>query len=630
VNFNKILLLFNKTALTFKSRNAMIYDNQANGACGKKSNPRQPTAANMEGSAMEQNKKNILPVYAIVGVLAVSILFTSLKAWGDTEGWELRSYMQVLKGLWQWLVTPFTIIFAGNSLFKTYLQGKHKHLRIALLIPAILVVTLVDLCLGIGYIFYASTEKIDENGYIVGIHSDGFKGNYEVIYEPVYGIFRKPFEGWSVSELTARLQEKYGTSVEYVKEKNDGFHLFCVPDIYADGEVIYFHCKNDYYMTTDFVHRIIQNQAIYFWSKKDRLAGLPSYENGPQAVFRALDGSENLYKELRTGSYGTVDFTDYIEGEMVYNVLEDDGTLYLSCDGSDRDIAALAGDLTDWYAFLGKCPYLYDENGDFNKSFYTPVAYIISGSPDSSFRINLFSTSDDALPGYQEALAGTDWRTLQRQFAAVLAEKFNMWEEKEKKHIQEASEPSPEPTPFDFDAYAKEYIENYDTDYYELECTPGDGQIKYRFVVLDAALGSRMYGILKSEDSGESWKMWSHMPFGDYMGGGIDAVFLDESFGFATLSYNGGDSADLYVTVDGGLSYTQVILENYTVTLEDGYTYTPYDFPQMPYQENGKLYMLCGQGADGDYDGGDRKLARYQSEDGGYTFFLVDFVEKQQ
>ena len=85
------------------------------------------------------------------------------------------------------------------------------------------------------------------------------------------------------------------------------------------------------------------------------------------------------------------------------------------------------------------------------------------------------------------------------------------------------------------------------------------------------------------------------------------------------------------MTKDGGKSYQRVVMEGYTVSLEDGFTYNPYDYPQMPYvedmpyKEGSVIYVFCGQGADGDYNGGDRAgLALYQSTDGGYTFSFVE------
>lgn len=96
---------------------------------------------------------------------------------------------------------------------------------------------------------------------------------------------------------------------------------------------------------------------------------------------------------------------------------------------------------------------------------------------------------------------------------------------------------------------------------YEKECLIGDGEVRYRMIVEDAALGKRFYGLIKSTDGGGSWHMFSWDPFGGQMGMGVDFAFLDENFGFTTLAHNGGDSADLYVTKDGGLSYQFVIIQ---------------------------------------------------------------------
>ena len=174
-----------------------------------------------------------------------------------------------------------------------------------------------------------------------------------------------------------------------------------------------------------------------------------------------------------------------------------------------------------------------------------------------------------------------------------------------------------------------EFMKQYDGSY-EVEETLRGTKIRYRMIVMDAALGSRLYGLLKSTDDGETWREVSLDPFDSQSGGSIAFTFLTEDFGFATLSHNGGDSAILYVTEDGGKHYTESTIEEQYVTLPDGTMYVPYDFPRMPYMEEGKLYVLCGQGADGDYAGGDSAaLARFKSEDNGHSFLfdrMVPFV----
>jgi len=172
-------------------------------------------------------------------------------------------------------------------------------------------------------------------------------------------------------------------------------------------------------------------------------------------------------------------------------------------------------------------------------------------------------------------------------------------------------------------AYIDTYLDNC-----EKEFVLPDSKIIYRMAVADAAAGSRMYVLLKSRDNGKNWYMPSAAPFGDAAGGSIEFIFINEALGFATLSHNGGDEAVLYVTKDGGKTYAEVTLKNNPeVTLGDT-TYIPYDFPWMPYVEKDILVLLVGQGADGDYDGGDaNKVARFISSDLGETF-VFDGYEK--
>lgn len=175
--------------------------------------------------------------------------------------------------------------------------------------------------------------------------------------------------------------------------------------------------------------------------------------------------------------------------------------------------------------------------------------------------------------------------------------------------------------------YHNDFMDTYDGSFEKEVQVPGT-EIRYRMIVLDAALGSRFYGLIKSTDDGATWDIVSNDPFASQTGMGIDFTFLDENFGFATLAHNGGDSAVLYVTEDGGKSYEQVEIQHWTVTSSGGEIYAPYDFPQMPYFEDEVLYLKCGQGADGDYNGGDNaQLAGYFSDDHGHTFRFDRMVE---
>lgn len=142
----------------------------------------------------------------------------------------------------------------------------------------------------------------------------------------------------------------------------------------------------------------------------------------------------------------------------------------------------------------------------------------------------------------------------------------------------------------------------------------------YRLNVVDAALGSRYYALERSEDGGKNWDRLNPDPFLGQGGVAAGIIFLDSGLGFMALSHNGGDNAELYRTSDGGA--TTELVEFVHPKMEGSDIGEPFDFPGMPYEEDGVLKVQVGQGADGDYQGG--KAALYQSADRGMTWEFVE------
>ncbi len=139
---------------------------------------------------------------------------------------------------------------------------------------------------------------------------------------------------------------------------------------------------------------------------------------------------------------------------------------------------------------------------------------------------------------------------------------------------------------------------------------------RFRLNVADAALGSRYYTLECSDDGGKSWKVVNQDPFLGQAGVAAGIAFIDEKLGFFCLSHNGGDEAELYRTDDGGKT-TEPVQLPYSIMEKDPDQDSPFDFPQTPYEEDGILKMVIGQGA----DGGQEVL--YQSEDGGISWEFV-------
>ena len=146
-------------------------------------------------------------------------------------------------------------------------------------------------------------------------------------------------------------------------------------------------------------------------------------------------------------------------------------------------------------------------------------------------------------------------------------------------------------------------------------------KLGYKLSVTDSALGSHLYALCQTDDGGENWRTINKDPYLNHTGVSAGITFINESLGFIALSYSGGIQADLYRTMDGGLSYEEVLLPIIQVPLGENELYEAFDFPGMPYEEDGKILLLVGQGQDGDYKGGVKAL--YQSEDNGETWTFV-------
>ncbi|WP_195263420.1 hypothetical protein [Clostridium sp. 1001275B_160808_H3] len=148
----------------------------------------------------------------------------------------------------------------------------------------------------------------------------------------------------------------------------------------------------------------------------------------------------------------------------------------------------------------------------------------------------------------------------------------------------------------------------------------------YKLRVVGAAAGSRFYSLEGTKDGGATWDIINEDPFMGRGGGASGVAFINEKLGFIALSHSGGSYGELYRTEDGGLSFEVINLPKIDVTLNDGSVISVFDFPEMPYEENGPLNVLVGQGADGDYNGNSSAL--YQSKDSGITWEYIEEVKK--
>lgn len=150
-------------------------------------------------------------------------------------------------------------------------------------------------------------------------------------------------------------------------------------------------------------------------------------------------------------------------------------------------------------------------------------------------------------------------------------------------------------------------------------------EMGFQLVILDAALGSRFYGLTKRTEVGGEFALFNNDPFNGRTGVAAGLTFINENLGFAALSHSGGIFADLYRTIDGGVTFEQIEAPSVEIPLNGTEMYNPFDFPEMPFEEDGHLVLYVNQGADGDYNGGVRAV--FHSFDDGLTW---EFIQEEE
>lgn len=147
-----------------------------------------------------------------------------------------------------------------------------------------------------------------------------------------------------------------------------------------------------------------------------------------------------------------------------------------------------------------------------------------------------------------------------------------------------------------------------------------DEQHGWMLKVTDAALGSRFYELDRTEDGGTTWETVNTNPFAGNMGVAEGLQFYDENFGFAALTGASQSSSRMYMTKDGGSTFTEIQLPMDTVTElpetaeEYGYTLENYVYLCMPKKDGDVLtidVLIEAVGKEG---------IRFRSEDGGETW----------
>ena len=124
-----------------------------------------------------------------------------------------------------------------------------------------------------------------------------------------------------------------------------------------------------------------------------------------------------------------------------------------------------------------------------------------------------------------------------------------------------------------------------------------DSNTGYRLLVAYAAAGSRFYELEMTKDGGQSWNQQNADPFDGNIGVAEGIEFYNENLGVIGLAGASGDYSTLYLTQDGGKTFSMIELSMDEVTelpdtaAEYGFSISDYDYCKMPQQKDGKLII---------------------------------------
>lgn len=132
-----------------------------------------------------------------------------------------------------------------------------------------------------------------------------------------------------------------------------------------------------------------------------------------------------------------------------------------------------------------------------------------------------------------------------------------------------------------------------------------NNNVGYDVRLVDKAMSQEWREIYTTTDGGNTWNDIGEAPSTYAM---LSYGFINEKLGFFCYKWVEGETTNFYLTNDGGKTFKGVALPKIKVKLTEKETYEPFDTPEVPWEENGVLYMHLGQGEDGDYDGGSKAL----------------------
>ena len=150
-----------------------------------------------------------------------------------------------------------------------------------------------------------------------------------------------------------------------------------------------------------------------------------------------------------------------------------------------------------------------------------------------------------------------------------------------------------------------------------------DKNIGYRLVVVNAAAGSRLYSLEKSNDGGRNWEVINGNPFTDQAGVAEGILFFSNNLGFIGIQGASGEHSQIYITKDAGLTFKPIEIPMDKVASvpksgkEMGLTLDDYQYISMPKAKDNKFFITVTAG-EGESEGID-----FYSEDDGESWNVL-------
>jgi hypothetical protein len=153
-------------------------------------------------------------------------------------------------------------------------------------------------------------------------------------------------------------------------------------------------------------------------------------------------------------------------------------------------------------------------------------------------------------------------------------------------------------------------------------CSFPTTSVGYVIATGERAMSQEIQTIYKTTDGGATWKEIGTGPSSWLL---RSSGFVDENIGFMSYPKVQGAETNFYRTEDGGKTFQPVILPVIKQEWMNA-TFEPFIQPETPYVEDGQLFLLVGQGEQGDFKGG-KLMAKLKSTDKGKTWQFVELFE---